>query len=162
MKNQAFTLIELLVVVLIIGILAAIALPQYQKAVEKARIAEAVVNLRAIANAHQVYYLANGVYLGPSDMDKLDVQVEGEIFTRFSGNRVRIKDFVYAPNGSGDATGVFGPYLAIATRTNAQNEEVYRLDIRQSSPNRIGCASLAAASSMQQKLCRAINTIGTL
>ncbi|MBP5616384.1 MAG: type II secretion system protein [Elusimicrobiaceae bacterium] len=61
MKNkQAFTLIELLVVVLIIGILAAVALPQYQKAVEKARAAEALTLLKHIQNAHIVAYLESG------------------------------------------------------------------------------------------------------
>ena len=73
MKNRAFTLIELLVVVLIIGILSAIALPQYQKAVRKARISEAVVALNAVAKAEQAYYLANGSYT--KDFEALDVSV---------------------------------------------------------------------------------------
>ena len=60
--KKAFTLIELLVVVLIIGILAAIALPKYRFAVERARASEAVVNVQAWYNALQRYYLANSSF----------------------------------------------------------------------------------------------------
>ncbi|MDR0734675.1 MAG: prepilin-type N-terminal cleavage/methylation domain-containing protein, partial [Elusimicrobiota bacterium] len=69
-NKRAFTLIELLVVVLIIGILAAIALPQYNKAVERARISEAVTNLKAIAEANRLHFLVTGSYAqNISDLD---------------------------------------------------------------------------------------------
>ncbi len=70
-----FTLIELLVVVLIIGILAAVALPQYQKAVIKSRYANLKPIVHAIADAENVYYLANGTYT--DQYDKLDINLPG-------------------------------------------------------------------------------------
>ena len=73
--KKAFTLIELLVVVLIIGILSAVALPQYQKAVLKARLATIKSAAEAVAKAQEVYYLANGVYA--TKLGDLDIQFSG-------------------------------------------------------------------------------------
>ena len=82
MNKKAFTLIELLVVVLIIGILAAVALPQYQKAVMKTRYATLKNIVEAMAQAQQVYHLANGTY--SNDFEELDVSLPGGYDTQNS------------------------------------------------------------------------------
>ena len=61
MNKKGFTLIEMLVVVLIIGILAAIALPQYRKVVEKSKVPEAVITLKYMKERGQEFMLVNGM-----------------------------------------------------------------------------------------------------
>ena len=70
---EAFTLIELLVVVLIIGILAAVALPQYQKAVDKSRATELLVQGQAILAAQHRHYLATNQWTSDAEILDLDL-----------------------------------------------------------------------------------------
>lgn len=69
--KKGFTLIELLVVVLIIGILAAVAVPQYQFAVDKSRVAPYLEQIKSIIKAQQLYYLENGEFA--ADMNSLSI-----------------------------------------------------------------------------------------
>lgn len=73
MRNKGFTLIELLVVVLIIGILAAIALPQYQVAVKKTQLGTYMEMVHSLRKAEEFYFLAHGDYT--DDITALDIDM---------------------------------------------------------------------------------------
>ena len=105
--KSGFTLLELLVVVLIIGILAAIALPQYKLAVEKSRAAEASILINSLQKAVDIYVLQNGYpnstveLMGTGDENnpiagKLDIDVESVLkCDQDGGDKCRGKDFEY-------------------------------------------------------------------
>lgn len=83
--KSGFTLLELLVVVLIIGILAAIALPQYKIAVTKSKFATLKNITKSLFEAEERYYLINNQFT--RDLSKLDIDIGGEINPNYGSSR---------------------------------------------------------------------------
>ncbi|ACC98830.1 PilE-like protein [Elusimicrobium minutum Pei191] len=120
-NNKGFTLIELLVVVLIIGILAAIALPQYTKTVEKSRAAEALLNLKAISDAANRFYLMNNTYNG------IDISATGNLDIEPPATTATSKfDYVATP-ASPTTTLTITAYRRVGTTTGSASSKQYSI-----------------------------------
>ena len=159
MKNQAFTLIELLVVVLIIGILAAVALPKYQESVERSIMQEAITNLQTIAQANDVFFMANGRKAKSTEIGKLDISIPGTTgINDYGVNRIATKYFLYSPGGSGanDTT------KAMAHRLPVENgRSKYYLYI--TAEDRLSCLVYdTTTDKIQRKLCLQVRDNGHL
>ncbi|MBQ7908332.1 MAG: prepilin-type N-terminal cleavage/methylation domain-containing protein [Elusimicrobiaceae bacterium] len=83
--KKGFTLIELLVVVLIIGILASVALPQYTRAVDKSKAIEAWTMGKAFLDRQEIYYLENGYFSDNLEDLELDISCGGKNWTFTAG-----------------------------------------------------------------------------
>ncbi len=93
--HGGFTLIELLVVLLIIGILTAVAVPMYQKAIWKSRVAQLRTSVSALVKAQEVFYLANGRYA--TKFSELDISFDNfPLKPKFTTATVSSQDAVRA------------------------------------------------------------------
>ena len=94
--NKGFALIELLVVVLIIGILAAIALPQYKMSVYSTRYTELITNVTKLQDAAERYYMVYNKY--PGSFNVLDVEFPGTITYEENGDNLSYRYYNNFPN----------------------------------------------------------------
>ena len=122
-KSKGFTLIEMLVAVLILAILVAIALPTYNRAVERSRTSDPINTLKTIAKAEQVQKLRTGEYT--NDVPKLDLQLTDYP----AGNIVANDSF----DGQYYAYKIYGNEEAVATAArkgvNEGEDDFYELSI---------------------------------
>ncbi len=122
--KRGFTLIELLVVVLIIGILSSIALPQYTRAVEKSRVSEAKITMKAIWDGKEVYRVANR--RSPSSFKDLDVQFANQDGSTATGASFSTKNWTYYLNDYlCDLNGKYPSVRAVRINSGAPYEIQY-------------------------------------
>ncbi len=117
--KKGFTLLELLAVVMIIGILASIAMPQYRMAIEKARLAEGLSVLKSISDAQSRYLQANPDRNGVCRrIDIADVDLRGGSWNDGAApggcDQYETQQFTYVLTGTGNVGAVhYDPNRAV-------------------------------------------------
>jgi type IV pilus assembly protein PilA len=108
-KDKGFTLIELLVVVAIIGILAAIAIPQFAAYRIRAHNAAAKSDLRNGITAEEAYYVDNDVYAACADASACEGTLPGFVATKDADSNPAVTTFSFAvqADANGNAAQAF-------------------------------------------------------
>ena len=149
---KGFTLLEMLVVVLIIGILAGIALPQYSKAVEKAKLAEVLINIKAIEDSVNRYLLANGF---PNERvclrDILDIDLQSGEWND-TGLQYQINEQNYIGNCSQD-----GCFVGVRDKDDPYSSAILEIQILSDGKN-AGC--FANEIEKGRLICKYLESLG--
>lgn len=152
--NKGFTLIELLVVVLIIGVLSAVALPQYTTAVEKARSAEALTLMSSIRYAAERYRLQKDAW--PASFNVLDVEipkVPGST-TNYGG-----KNFTMTMGAPSGATG--NTFVIVASRNITKDKYALKtVMVEDATTGTISATRCCVSSSSLTASCASAMTAG--
>ena len=156
--KAGFTLIELLVVVLIIGILAAVALPQYQVAVTKARVATILSILKTMADAQENYYLSNGSYTTNGNLLDIQMPAECSVVEGTNYKHYFCKDFFTDFSSEGSVNASYCPKADKQTCGSKRDFLIaFRLSHHISQPNKRMCV-VYNNSSLGTKICNTLLT----
>ncbi len=113
LSKKGFTLIEVLIVVIILGILATLAVPQFTRMISRARLAEAWAGLGAVRTAQSVYWMEKSAYAGViTDLD-CDASAGDFNFTVTGGGAA----YKAIATGAGDAAGLVATMTSAGVRT---------------------------------------------
>ncbi len=169
--TRGFTLIELLVVVLIIGILASIAVPQYKMAVHKARIRSYLPVLRELTEAEELYYTVNSRYADLSLREELDISFPKACTVNPTqdwrlncGNHISLVTFGDVSLNKIHSVGLIYCYDGSQPCGDNKNVEIKRLLLNQFEGSQFegnggkwACSCVDANDGFCSKLCKTVN-----